>query len=649
MSWKNKIGPKIPVTMVGTLPPSRAISTYCYPLANSLCETVDLDFVDFKRIYPGFLHRGKQLEDKTFALSYSCLFQQRKILTYYNPFSWVSAVYRAKPLVHIQFWSWPILPVLLSIAILTKLTRRKLLVTVHNVLPHEKDFFRFRIFHPLCRPLLNLSDGLVCHSEANKKELLRLYRFKPSKISVIPLGTLDYYKKWHGTGAIKKERGKKYILYFGYIRDYKGLDVLIEAMGEICKLRSDLVLIIAGQPWVRWKPFQNIIDEYKMNANIKLLTKYIPTDKVATVFSSADLVVMPHKLFDGQSGAATLAVTFEKPLVVTDAGGLPDLVVDKRAVAKAGSVESLKKSILWAIENLDRLRKDSSRIKAKNSWIEVGKQTSLLYQNLLWENLKNSQKPWKRNLLSRLRFFLICFWHFSNWWEFIFSRRKLYPKNLKLRSGVKLLLRNRIDYEVVCELIIKRVYFKSNFKLGKGSIVVDIGAHEGVFSLFCAQYSNRVYAFEPDPENYATFEKNLALNSSLKVKLYNLAVASSSGKKKFYSRLDRVSGGLVSWFNPLNSSTKVIEIDSISLENIFRILGNRNIEILKVDCEGAEFEIFRSLPPKYLKKINSIAIEIHETAGSALQLEKKLVESGFKIVKFFRPTISEKIIVAERK
>ena len=70
---------------------------------------------------------------------------------------------------------------------------------------------------------------------------------------------------------------------------------------------------------------------------------------------------------------------------------------------------------------------------------------------------------------------------------------------------------------------------------------------------------------------------------------------------------------------------------------------------MKIDCEGAEFEIFENLSAKYLKKIKTIAMEIHEAAGSVVSLEKKLVESGFKIISFFRPTPIEKIIVARRK
>jgi len=638
--------------MVGTLPPTKAISAYCYPLINSLCHKIDLDFVDFKRLYPSLLYRGKKLEDKTFKANYSCLFRQRKILTYYGPLSWAAAVRGAGRVVHIQFWSWPALPALLGVALLTKITRRKLVITVHNVLPHERDFLRFKIFHPLCRPFLSLADKLVCHSISNKRRLQSIFKFRKDKILVFPMGPLDFYKDWQlskNPPLIKKEKEKKYLLYFGHIREYKGLDILLKAFGEICKMRDNLVLVIAGQPWESWKPFQSIIDNYNVADKVRIMSKFIPTNKVAAVFAGADLVVMPYKFFDGQSGAATLAVTFEKPLVVTNAGGLPDLVKDKRAVAKAGSAASLKRTILWALQNLQYLKKNSQEMRRSNSWEKVAQKTALLYRALLRADLTSYDKPQKGNLFSRLKFFLICFWHFSNWWEFSFSRKNFYPKILKLRSGIKLLLRTRIDYEVVWELIVRKVYLESTLNLNKNSVVVDIGAHEGIFSLSCARFSNKIYAFEPDPENFATFKNNLTLNPDLKINLYNFAIASGRGKRKFYSRPDRVSGGLISWFDPLKSGAKVISVDSVALENIFTIISERNIELLKIDCEGAEFEIFENLSAKYLKKIKTIAMEIHEAAGSVVSLEKKLVESGFKIISFFRPTPIEKIIVARRK
>ena len=113
------------------------------------------------------------------------------------------------------------------------------------------------------------------------------------------------------------------VLFFGFIRAYKGLDLLLEALAQA----PDVHALVAGECYEDWQPYQHIIDKNNLSGRVSLHTDFIPADQVRLYFSAANLVVQPYRTAT-QSGISQIAYHFEKPMVVTNVGGLPEIVTD---------------------------------------------------------------------------------------------------------------------------------------------------------------------------------------------------------------------------------------------------------------------------------------------------------------------------------
>ena len=146
----------------------------------------------------------------------------------------------------------------------------------------------------------------------------------------------------------------KVILLFGAIRPYKGLDTALKALGRISSKCPELRILIAGKLWENWEPYRELIQKLGIERHIFTCLEYIPAGEVYRFFTAADLVVCPYRHFDSQSGVASTAVAFRKPLIVTDVGGLPDLVADGRFVVPPDDAAALAKAITECVKHYSR-------------------------------------------------------------------------------------------------------------------------------------------------------------------------------------------------------------------------------------------------------------------------------------------------------
>jgi Glycosyltransferase len=379
---------KVKVSMVGTLPPLTWNSLYSLELSRSLAPYIDLEFLSFKKLYPKFLYPGKDVEGKILTISDNDeKFKIKRYITYYNPFSWIRAGLFAKgDIVHIQ-WGVPIFgPVFFTILLFAKLRGKKSIATVHNVLPHEQSF----IDKALSVPVFSLVDFFIVHSNNNGQELQEIFNIQQEKIVQVPHGVLNSssYSIISKSEARKKlgiQSNCKTILFFGNIREYKGLDVLLEAFYLLIKKRKDVLLIIAGTPWIEWDEYEEIIKKHRLEENIKLFLDYIPSADMKYFYYSSDLVVLPYKDFNAQSGIGTDALSFGKPLVVTNVGGLSDLVKDKRFVVEPNNPIALADKMLLVLNDetlVKQLSNDSRNLAEEYSWSKVAKITIESYKNL---------------------------------------------------------------------------------------------------------------------------------------------------------------------------------------------------------------------------------------------------------------------------
>ncbi|MCQ2136823.1 MAG: glycosyltransferase, partial [Bacteroidales bacterium] len=218
----------------------------------------------------------------------------------------------------------------------------KVISILDNVIPHERHFFDA----PLTKYFLSGSHGSITLCDAVSKDLLELKPDAAYTVIQHPLYTHFGAKKdrYATEQALGLEHGKKTILFFGLIRHYKGLDILLEAFKS---LPDDYQLVIAGEPYGSFKTYQDIIDASGCKERVHLFLKYIKDSQVADYFSVSDLAVLPYRSAT-QSGISSIAYHFEVPMVVTDVGGLKETIGNRGTglVCKEVSAQSVAKEIL---------------------------------------------------------------------------------------------------------------------------------------------------------------------------------------------------------------------------------------------------------------------------------------------------------------
>lgn len=270
--------------------------------------------------------------------------ESTSLLDTVNPFSYIKT-YRAirdwKPdVLIVRYWMSFFAP---SLGYITRKMKKhcKVVSILDNVVPHEPRFFDT----PLTRYFLTGSTGCITLCEAVSGDLLKI---KPdAKYTVIqhPLYSHFGQKKSRevAESRLGLQPGKKNILFFGLIRKYKGLDILLEAFG---KLSDEYQLIIAGEPYGSFGPYQEIIDRLPGKDRIVKELKYIKDSEVSDYFSAADLAVLPYRSAT-QSGISSVSYHFEVPMIVTDVGGLKETIGDRGTglVSKEGTSDAIRSEI----------------------------------------------------------------------------------------------------------------------------------------------------------------------------------------------------------------------------------------------------------------------------------------------------------------
>jgi glycosyltransferase involved in cell wall biosynthesis len=376
------------IILIGTLPPIKALSPYCYHLADALSKKVDLEFINFKSIQPNFLYSGGPVEKGTYIFNN---FKSLNILSWSSPFSCIKAGIIANgDIVHIQHWQIYASLMYCIIVPILKIRGKKIILSIHNVTPHTEDFptvFLDKILNKIIYPF---ADHFIIHNKRNKKKFIELYKINDSKISIIPHGSIMPYQKIknitkkNAMKYLKISSNKKIILFFGYIWGYKGLDVLLKSLIDIKENMDNVVLLLAGQPLRDWKKYEAIIRENQLEDFIIKHLRYIPDSEIEYYFSSADIVVLPYHEhpFDTHGGVAALALSFNKPMIVTDVGGLPEYVKDNRIISKPDNAKELAQKIINTLNDktfLKKLLKDSKELSKELSWDKIADLTIEVY------------------------------------------------------------------------------------------------------------------------------------------------------------------------------------------------------------------------------------------------------------------------------
>ena len=287
------------ITMISTLPPVIGLSSYTNGLVGELSKIVKINFLGFNHIYPSFLYAGKLFDYSAPRLEEHVNLKIKNVLNWYNPIGWIIEAFRIKTkVIHAQWWSYPLAPIYLVILGINKLRGKKIIITAHNIKPHERDFFK----NFLHKSVFLLGHEFIVHTKQNKDELLKIINNRP--IHIIPHGLITYPQAGISSTLARVQLGiseKDFVLLcFGHIRPYKGLDVAIRALSRIED--KNIKLLIAGKSWEDWTKYEQLIDRYQLKDRIILKIGYIDTNETESIFKASNLVLLPYKHFDAQSG-----------------------------------------------------------------------------------------------------------------------------------------------------------------------------------------------------------------------------------------------------------------------------------------------------------------------------------------------------------
>lgn len=286
---------------------------------------IDCKIISFSLQYPSILFPGKTQFDTGNGP------QDLKIETKINsvnPFNWLKVakdIKDEKPdYVIFRFWLPFMGPCLGTIAKrIKKGTSIKVIAITDNVIPHEKRFGD-RAFTSY---FLKQCDGFIAMSRAVLQDLESFV--KTNKKAFLPHPIYDIFGEKIEKVAASKHLGlnpnDKHLLFFGFIRRYKGLDLLLEAMTDPRVKQLGVKLIVAGEYYEDAEPYNKIINDNGLENNVILKTEFIPSEEVRNYFCVADLIVQPYRTAT-QSGVTQIAYHFEKPMLVTNVGGLPEIV-----------------------------------------------------------------------------------------------------------------------------------------------------------------------------------------------------------------------------------------------------------------------------------------------------------------------------------
>ncbi|HKL96679.1 MAG TPA: glycosyltransferase [Paludibacteraceae bacterium] len=364
------------IIIVGTAYPYRGgLATFNERLAYQFqTEGHDVEIITFTLQYPAFLFPGKTQFSEDEAPS--SLKISRQINTI-NPFNWVKVaknIREKKPdLVIFAYWMSFVAPCFGSIARLIKKDNNiKRIALVHNMLPHEPSL----IDNLLSPYFVTAIDEFIALSKSVVNDIEKIdKKKKPKRFSPHPI--YNHYgellTKVKAAKQLQLDENNSYLLFFGFIRSYKGLDLLLEALGDERLKNWNAKLIVAGEFYEDSKLYMEIIERLQLQNRVILHTSFIANKDVNAYFSIADLIVQPYKTAT-QSGVTQIAYHFEKPMLVTNVGGLSEIVPQGKAgyVAEP-NVKSIADALVEFYTNPSTFSEGIKQEKQKYTWDKLTK------------------------------------------------------------------------------------------------------------------------------------------------------------------------------------------------------------------------------------------------------------------------------------
>lgn len=367
--------------MIGPVYPYKGgISHYTGLMYRELEKRCDVEMITYKMQYPRFLFHKEQRDysNDSFRIE-----NAEYILHTANPVNIIKIachIRRQRPdMVVIQWWHPYFAP---CYFLLTRFTGRQNIVFIcHNVFPHE----RFPMDRFLTRLALRYGGHYIVHARDEAEELRKIKK-NPDYV-VTPHPTYNAFRFEGMSQAQAREQlqispEERILLFFGYVREYKGLKYLMRAMPEIFREDEKVRLWVVGEFGADREEYRRLIHELGIRNRIRVVDTYTPDREVEQYFAAADLVVLPYTSAT-QSGIVQIAYGFTKPVIVTNVGGLPDVVEDGRTgyVVRPESPEAIAEAVLrfFRENQARRMEKNIEEESYRFSWERMGDVIELFF------------------------------------------------------------------------------------------------------------------------------------------------------------------------------------------------------------------------------------------------------------------------------
>jgi len=362
-------GPGGPIVLIGPHPPFRGgIAHFTERLARGLRqEGQSVLAISFSRLYPRILFPGRsQVEDeRTEELQPEC------IIDSLNPVSWSRTsrhILESNGKIAVfMYWMPFFAPAYVRIAQRLKKKGVRIIGIVHNALPHERHVGdRY-----LTRRFLRKCDSVMVLSRSVQKDVLSLV--PDARVRLHPHPVYDQFGEAISQEAARTklsiEQNGKVLLFFGLVRTYKGLHVLLHALPRVVRKFPEALLLVAGEFYEDVDIYRKQISKLGIGNHVRLVDRYIPSGEVRDYFSAADVVVQPY-IKATQSGVIQTAFQFAIPVIATDVGGLSEAVGDAGLIVPADNPGALGSAIerFFSEDLKSRLQEPARRIRESSTW-----------------------------------------------------------------------------------------------------------------------------------------------------------------------------------------------------------------------------------------------------------------------------------------
>lgn len=375
------------ITLVGPAHPYRGgLAAYNERLAQALIKQgFDVNILTFTLQYPNFLFPGK-----TQFASWEAPNDLKidRSLNSVNPLSWLNTAKKAVELdteiLLFKYWLPFMGPAFGSVSCLAKRYNKaiKSICILDNVIPHEKRIGD-KVF---TRYFINRIDGFIGMSHSVLDDLNQFDQVKPRLYNPHPIfdNFGDSITKTEACASLNLDPDVNYLLFFGIIRDYKGLDWLLDAYSSASFDKNKIKLIVAGEFYTDSSPYKEKIKHLNLEEHVILHERFVPDNEVNNYFCAADMIVQPYK-HATQSGVTQIGYHFEKPMLVTNVGGLGEIIPHlKGGYVVEPSIHAIKDAMedFYANNRLNEMTNGIRSEKQRFSWDRMTEQIQKLINSL---------------------------------------------------------------------------------------------------------------------------------------------------------------------------------------------------------------------------------------------------------------------------